>query len=297
MNHRPNRVFAERSPCARCAHAWVGQSSTIGREIHAVEAELVRSGMSRLAIPEVPHDIADLMAQLWQAAVAVQLDDVLALKAQAQAVSEDARQALTESQLRCDVLMQELALLRVAMTERDERLAMPWQRRRPLQSTRHFGRRTQATQLHAEQLVAKTVGAGPNGRRAIASARDRYDGLAKQLMLETSQQRQAAHAESSRLANQPSLPKNVRPPSRNASPTWKRNGKEVRAQRDQAPGRSVRTQICQHGLARPTLDGIMINCRHLRPCQKHLAWPVAVSARQHLVLARLPKEASLSPLS
>lgn len=234
-----------------------GNPSTIGREIHAVEAELVRSGMSKLVIPDLPPDIADLMAQLWRAAVAVQLDDVLALKAQAQAVADDARQALTESQLRCDVLMQELGLLRVAIAERDERLALAQATQTSQQAQlATLNAEIQTSQLRAEQLASQLSERDQTLDAAITSARERYDGLAKQLMLETGQQRQAAHAESSRLANQLKFAEKREATQSERIAHVEAQLQEVRAQRDQALGEVSALKYVNTAL-RAQLDGIM----------------------------------------
>lgn len=234
-----------------------GNPSTIGREIHAVEAELVRSGMSKLALPELPPDIADLMAKLWQAAVAVQLDDVLALKAQAQAVADDARQSLTESQLRCDVLMQELGLLRVAIVERDERLALAQATQASLQTQlTTVNAELQASQLRAEQLASQLSVRDQTLDAAITTARDRYDGLAKQLMLETGQQRQAAHAESSRLASQLKFAEKREAAQSERVAHVEAELQEVRAQRDQALGEVSALKYVNTAL-RAQLDAIM----------------------------------------
>jgi hypothetical protein len=100
-----------------------GNPATIGRAINAVEAELVRQGLDTVAIPALPADIAALMTQLWQAAVGVQLDEVVRLKTEAQSVADGAREALAEAHLRSEMLKQELAELRAAVSDRDSRLA------------------------------------------------------------------------------------------------------------------------------------------------------------------------------
>lgn len=234
-----------------------GNPSTIGREIHAVEAELVRAGMSKLVIPDLPPDIGDLMAQLWQAAVAVQLDEVLALKSQAQAVADDARQSLTESQLRCDVLLQELGLLRVAIAERDERLALAQATQTSQQAQlATLNVELQTCQLRAEQLASQLSERDQTLDAAITSARERYDGLAKQLMLETGQQRQAAQAEGSRLANQLKFAEKREAAQSDRASHVEAQLQEVRAQRDQAMGEVSALKYVNTAL-RAQLEGIM----------------------------------------
>jgi hypothetical protein len=100
-----------------------GNPATIAHEINALEKDTVGAGIPNLSIPEVPADIAALMGQLWQAAVGIQLTEVLQLKSQAQGIADAANSALVEEKLRNQVLLQELAELRAAAAERDTQLA------------------------------------------------------------------------------------------------------------------------------------------------------------------------------
>ncbi|MFX5510175.1 DNA-binding protein, partial [Acinetobacter baumannii] len=61
-----------------------GDPATLGRAINAVESEIVTAGLADIAMPDIPNEIAELMRQLWHAAVATQLDEVVKLKAEAQ---------------------------------------------------------------------------------------------------------------------------------------------------------------------------------------------------------------------
>ena len=70
-----------------------GDPATLSRTLNAIEAEVVRSGLADLALPEIPVEIAEAMRALWQAAVAVQLDDVVRLKREAQATADTAEAA------------------------------------------------------------------------------------------------------------------------------------------------------------------------------------------------------------
>ena len=100
-----------------------GNPATIAHEINALEKDIVGADSQILPIPEVPADIAALMGQLWQAAVGVQLTEVLQFKSQAQGIADSAKSALVEEKLRNQVLLQELAELRAAAAERDTQLA------------------------------------------------------------------------------------------------------------------------------------------------------------------------------
>ena len=180
-----------------------GNPATIAHEINAVERDTVGGDNQSLSIPEVPADISALMSQLWQAAVGVQLTDVLQLKAQAQGIAAAAKSALVEEQLRNQVLLQELAELRSAAVERDTQLAQSRSKNAvltdqntALQNELLTSRRRETELGAAHQALEKEQTA------VIAAARERYDGLSKQLLQETAQQRQAAQVELGRMANQ-----------------------------------------------------------------------------------------------
>ena len=180
-----------------------GNPATIGQAINAIEAELVHAGVDRIVLPELPADVAELMQQVWRAAVGAQLDELSRLRSQAQAVADGAREALTEGQLRGEVLKQELTELRASVTERDSRLAQA--------STDQVALSARATALQAELDAARTQQAQLGGdldaaratqAQAIAAMQERYEGLSRRLLEETGQQRQAAQAEIGRLASQ-----------------------------------------------------------------------------------------------
>ncbi len=180
-----------------------GNPATIAHEINAVERDTVGVDNQSLSIPEVPADISALMGQLWQAAVGVQLTEVLQLKVQAQGIAAAAKSALVEEQLRNQVLLQELAELRSTAVERDTQLAQSrsqnavlTDQNTALQNELLTSRRRETELGAAHQAVEKEQTA------AIAAARERYDGLSKQLLQETAQQRQAAQVELGRMANQ-----------------------------------------------------------------------------------------------
>jgi hypothetical protein len=66
------------------ARLGAGDPATLARALNAIETEVVRAGLADIAMPGIPVEIAEQMRALWQAAVAVQLDDVVRLKADAQ---------------------------------------------------------------------------------------------------------------------------------------------------------------------------------------------------------------------
>jgi chromosome segregation ATPase len=239
------------------AYLGGGNPSTIGREINAVEAELVRDGASLPALAELPADIAALMTQLWQAAVGVQLDEVLALKSQAQGVADAAHNALTEAQLRGEVLMQELVELRAGIAERDKRLAQILATQATLETQiAALTAELEVSRARGEHLGAELVAKEASASAAIASARDRYDGLAKQLMLETEQQRQAAQVENSRLVGQLKFAEKREATQLARIAHMENELQEVRAQKDQAMGEISALKYVNTAL-RTQVDGFL----------------------------------------
>lgn len=180
-----------------------GNPATIGRAVNAMEVELVRSGVAQAALPELPPDIAELMQQLWRAAVGAQLDDLVRLRQEAQAVADGAREQLAEAQLRVEVLKQELGELRTALTDRDARLAQA-----TADQAAQADRAASLQQQLEAVLARKTAQRAENEElraahaAALAAKQERYEGLSRRLLEETAQQRQAAQAEVARLASQ-----------------------------------------------------------------------------------------------
>ena len=155
--------------------------ATLGRAINAVESEIVTASLADLALPDMPAEIAEQMRQLWHAAVSVQLDDVVKLKAEARQSVEAAQAALAESNLRVDMLREELAAANAqlaSLRESKDAVQAEWQAARA-----HVAALEQS---HAEGLAA---------------VQQRYEGSSKQLLQETAQQRQALQQEQSRLVS------------------------------------------------------------------------------------------------
>lgn len=214
-----------------------GNPATIAHEINAIERDIVGVDNQSLSIPEVPADISALMGQLWQAAVGVQLTEVLQLKVQAQGIAAAAKSALVEEQLRNQVLLQELAELRSAAVERDTQLAQSrsqnavlTDQNTALQNELLTSRRRETELGAAHQAVEKEQTA------AIAAARERYDGLSKQLLQETAQQRQVAQVELGRMANQAKFADKREASLLGRIEQLEADLLEVRMQRDKAAG-------------------------------------------------------------
>ncbi|MDT7520581.1 DNA-binding protein [Rhodoferax sp. TBRC 17660] len=214
-----------------------GNPATIAHEINAVEKDFIGSDAQQLSIPDLPADIAALMAQLWQAAVGVQLTEVLQLKKDAHSIADAAKSALVEEQLRNQVLLQELAEMRSATAEHNAQLAQATSQmavladqnaglQRELDASRE---REAALQAAQQSLATEQTG-------AIAAARERYDGLSKQLLQETAQQRQAAQVEVTRMTTQAKFAEKREASLSGRIEQLEADLLEVRSQRDKAAG-------------------------------------------------------------
>lgn len=80
------------------ARLGAGDPATLSRALNDIEADVVRAGLADVAIPELPDTIAEQMRALWQAAVAVQLDDVVRLRAEAAQAAEASDAARREAE-------------------------------------------------------------------------------------------------------------------------------------------------------------------------------------------------------
>jgi hypothetical protein len=214
-----------------------GNPATIAHEINALEKDIVGADTQGLSLPEVPADIAMLMSQLWQAAVGIQLTEVLQLKSQAQGIADAAQSALVEEKLRNQVLLQELTELRAAAVERDTQLAQAKSQNAVL-AEQHAGLQNelQTSRGRESELQAARVVLEEEKTAAITAARERYDGLSKQLLQETAQQRQAAQVEVARMANQSKFAEKREATLLGRIEQLEADLLEVRTQRDKAAG-------------------------------------------------------------
>jgi len=180
-----------------------GDPATLSRTLNAIEAEVVRAGLAELALPDLPEEIAEAMRALWQAAVAVQLDDVVHLKRVAQASAEAADAARADAELRVELLRDELADLRAQLAARDTALA------EARAGAAAEAARAEALAVRTGELETALATAQEQVRtseraqaEAIATAQARYEGLSRQLLQETAHQRDALAAERGQLASQ-----------------------------------------------------------------------------------------------
>lgn len=214
-----------------------GNPATIAHEINTMEKDIVGADTQHLSIPDVPADIATLMGQLWQAAVGVQLTEVLQLKSQAQQIAETAKSALVEEQLRNQVLLQELAELRSAALERDTQLAQARSHNAVLaEQQAGLQAQVQAGLVREAQLQAVHGALESEKAVAVAAARERYEGLSKQLLQETAQQRQAAQVEVTRMTSQFKFAEKREVTLLGRIEQLEADLQEVRAQRDKSSG-------------------------------------------------------------
>jgi uncharacterized small protein (DUF1192 family) len=185
------------------ARLGAGDPATLARALNVIEAEVVRAGLAEIAIPGIPPDIAEQMRALWQAAVTVQLDDVVRLQAKAQQTIAAADTARTDAELRVELLRQELTELRTALTGRDAELAdlraqhtLSRERCTALEAT------LQDRQTQLEGAVAERVALERARTEGLAQTQHRYEALSKQLLQETAHQREAVKKEHEQFASQ-----------------------------------------------------------------------------------------------
>ncbi|MBB1634910.1 DNA-binding protein [Cupriavidus sp. UME77] len=180
-----------------------GDPATLSRTLNAIEAEVVRAGLAEVAIPELPPEIAESMRALWQAAVAVQLDEVVLLKREAQAAVEAAQAARAEAELRVELLRQELTEVRGQLAARDTELAearaaLATMTARADQLTSRVGPLEAALATAQERATA----GDRSHAEAVATIQARYEALSKQLLQETAHQRDALQAERGQFTSQ-----------------------------------------------------------------------------------------------
>lgn len=185
------------------ARLGAGDPATLARALNAIEAEVVRAGLADIAMPGIPVEIAEQMRALWQAAVAVQLDDVVRLKAEAQQAIAAADAARTDAELRVELLRQELSELRASVSARDTELsdlraqnAMLRGRSAALDAT------AQERQAQLDAATAERSEVDRANREAIADVQHRYEALSKQLLQETAHRREALKKEHAHSASQ-----------------------------------------------------------------------------------------------
>ena len=239
-----------------------GNLATIGREINRLEAELVGEDLVLPGMPDIPADIATLMAQLWQAAVGVQLDAVVTLQANAKAVAEGARNELIEARLRADMLMQELAEMRATAVDKDAKLAQALSAQASLtDQVRALQDDLTQSDARASEFAAELERHKAQQSELVATAREQYDGLSRQLLQETAQQRQLVQQEGSRLASQLKFAEKRETSLVGRLESLESELQEARTARDKASGEiaalryvntSLRAQLDEYMPVRPT---------------------------------------------
>ncbi|KAI3590427.1 MULTISPECIES: DNA-binding protein [Burkholderiaceae] len=180
-----------------------GDPATLSRTLNAIEAEVVRAGLADLALPEIPLEIAEAMRALWQAAVAVQLDDVVRLRREAQQTAEAAQTARAEADMRVELLRQELSEVRGQLAARDTALAEACadQAAANARADEQAARRSEFEKTLAT-LQERVMTDERAHAEAVATVQTRYEALSKQLLQETAHQRDAVRAERAQLASQ-----------------------------------------------------------------------------------------------
>jgi len=197
---RFRRVVSVRKLRARLG---AGDPATLARILNAIEAEVVRAGLAGVAIPGLPDTIAEQMRTLWQAAVAVQLDDVASLRKEATQAAQASDAARRDADLRTEMLRVELADLRAQLGARDSDLANLRADGRSL-TERAETLKASAAGLQAELDAVTSTLAHTRQAHAdeFAAVHTRYEGLSRQLLQETEHQREAWRSERERLAGE-----------------------------------------------------------------------------------------------
>ncbi len=185
------------------ARLGAGDPATLSRTLNAIEAEVVHAGLADIAIPGIPPDIAEQMRALWQAAVTVQLDDVVRLKAGAQDAIAAADAARTDAELRVELLRQEVTELRTALTGRDAELAdLRAQHALIRERCGALEESLQDRQARLDAAAAERAALGREHTEGLAQAQQRYEALSKQLLQETAHQREVLKKEHGQFISQ-----------------------------------------------------------------------------------------------
>jgi uncharacterized protein YhaN len=185
------------------ARLGAGDPTMLSRALNTIEAEVVRTGLAQVAIPGLPDAIAEQMRALWQAAVAVQLDDVARLREEATQAAEASNASRRDADLRTEMLRVELAELRAQLSARDNELANLRADCRSL-SERAETLRASARDLQAnlDAVVSTLAQTRQTHADEFATVHARYEGLSRQLLQETEHQRHALQVERERLSGQ-----------------------------------------------------------------------------------------------
>jgi predicted nuclease with TOPRIM domain len=185
------------------ARLGAGDPTMLSRALNMIEAEVVSAGLTQVAIPGLPDTIAEQMRALWQAAVAVQLDDVARLREDARQAAEASNAAQRDAGLRTEMLRVELADLRMQLTARDSELANLRADCRSLTERAETLRASAAgLQTERDTITATLTQIRQAHAAEFAAVHARYEGLSRQLLQETEHQRHALQVERARLAGQ-----------------------------------------------------------------------------------------------
>ncbi|KML57080.1 transcriptional regulator [Burkholderia cepacia] len=185
------------------ARLGAGDPATLSRALNAIEAEVVRSGLGEIAIPGLPAEIAEHMQALWQTAVAVQLDDVVRLKREAQEAIAAADAARTDAEMRVELLRQEITELRAVVTTRDAECAdLRAQHALLRERCASLDAAVHDLQTSLNSAAIQQTDLQRDHAEALAAAQHRYDALSKQLLQETAHQRESLKKEHAQFASQ-----------------------------------------------------------------------------------------------
>ena len=177
-----------------------GDTSALGRQINQIEEELVAAARARLSIPGIPEPVAELMRGLWAAALDAQTREVIQIQ-QAAADSVSTAEAERDNAVaRVDLLKVELDDLRRALSVRDETIGEL--RARVADAVKQLASANADAQGAADRLAEVTTRhdeARRDHEAQLSTIRLQYDGLGRQLRLETDAIRQTMVSEKTAL--------------------------------------------------------------------------------------------------
>jgi chromosome segregation ATPase len=170
-----------------------GDNAAIAKALRELEGELVATGLTRLAVPGVPDEIAEKLREVWELAIAYQIDDLVALRTKAAAEVVEAREALESERIGRQAIKEELGRLQDQLAHTAAALEAT---RNALAEEKGRASSLAARIEHLEaDLQREQQRIQDTESQALESAKlteERYKALERRLFDETSRQREEA---------------------------------------------------------------------------------------------------------
>ncbi|WP_171991642.1 DNA-binding protein [Paraburkholderia phenazinium] len=177
-----------------------GDTTALGRTINEIEVELVAAGRAHLRVPDIPPHVSDLMRGLWTAALDAQTHEILKIQ---QAAAESVENAETErdnARARVDLLKVELDDLRQDLSTRDETVGELRARLAETETQLEAANRNARTMAdRLDEMKSQRDEAHRAYQERVDALRLQFDGLGRQLRLETDTLRQGMVSEKAAL--------------------------------------------------------------------------------------------------